>query len=122
VIPASASATIDMRLVKGMDHKRTAELLADHIRNQGYFVVDNEPSAEIRMSHAKVAKVTIKEGGYNAVRTSMDLPISQELIRAVESSRGPAVKLPTMGGSVALEMIEREVGTRTIYDSDRQSR
>jgi acetylornithine deacetylase/succinyl-diaminopimelate desuccinylase-like protein len=44
----------------------------------------------------------------------MDLPISQEVIRAAESARGQVVKLPTMGGSVPLEMIERALGTRTI--------
>ena len=44
----------------------------------------------------------------------MDLPISQEVIRVVESARGPVVKLPTMGGAVPLEMIERTLGTRTI--------
>jgi acetylornithine deacetylase/succinyl-diaminopimelate desuccinylase-like protein len=114
VIPSTANATIDMRLVKGMDHKETVARFIEHVRKQGYFVVDSEPSAEVRMSHERVAKIVSKEGGYNAVRTSMDLPISQEVIRAVESARGPAVKVPTMGGSVPLEMIERAVGTHTI--------
>jgi len=36
------------------------------------------------------------------------------VIRAVESARGPTVKIPTMGGSVPLDAIERAVGTRTI--------
>ena len=66
------------------------------------------------MAHERVAKIESKEGGYNAVRTSMDLPISQEVIRAVESARGPSVKVPTMGGSVPLEAIERAVNTHTI--------
>lgn len=113
VIPATASAAIDMRLVKGMDHRATVARLLEHVRGQGYFVVDAEPSAEVRMAHEKVAKVTVRDG-YNAVRTPMDLPISQELIRVVESARGPSVKMPTMGGSVPLEAIERAVGTRTI--------
>jgi acetylornithine deacetylase/succinyl-diaminopimelate desuccinylase-like protein len=114
VIPATATATIDMRLVKGMDHKQTVERFIEHFRKLGYFVVDTDPSPEVRMSHPRVVKIVSKEGGYNAVRTSMDLPISQEVIRAVESARGPAVKVPTMGGSVPLEMIEHAVNTRTI--------
>lgn len=114
VIPSTATATIDMRLVKGMDHKETVERFIEHVRKQGFFVVDTDPSPEVRMSHEKVAKIVSKEGGYNAVRTSMDLPISQEVIRAVESARGPSVKVPTMGGSVPLEAIERAVGTHTI--------
>jgi acetylornithine deacetylase/succinyl-diaminopimelate desuccinylase-like protein len=44
----------------------------------------------------------------------MDLPISQEVVRTVESVRGPAVKLPTMGGQVPLDAIERALGARTI--------
>jgi acetylornithine deacetylase/succinyl-diaminopimelate desuccinylase-like protein len=114
VIPSTATASIDMRLVKGMDHAQTVERLKEHIRKQGYFLVDTDPSPDVRMSHPRVAKVVSKEGGYNAVRTSMDLPISQEVIRVVESVRGPAVKVPTMGGSVPLDMIEHALGTRTI--------
>ncbi len=114
VIPSTANASIDMRLVKGMDHQQTVARFIEHVRKQGYFVVDSDPSASVRMSHEKVAKIISSEGGYNAVRTSMDLPISQEVIRAVESARGPAVKVPTMGGSVPLDAIERALGTRTI--------
>jgi acetylornithine deacetylase/succinyl-diaminopimelate desuccinylase-like protein len=113
VIPSTASASIDMRLVKGVDHRQVVTLLIEHIRKQGYFVVDVDPSAEIRMAHSKVAKVLVHES-YNAVRTSMDLPISQEVIRAVEGARGPSVKIPTMGGSAPLDMIEQALGTRTI--------
>jgi acetylornithine deacetylase/succinyl-diaminopimelate desuccinylase-like protein len=114
VIPATATASIDMRLVKGMDHKETVARFTEHFRKLGFFVVDSEPSAQVRMSHERVVKIVSKEGGYNAVRTSMDLPISKEVIRAVESARGPSVKVPTMGGSVPLDMIEHALGTHTI--------
>ncbi len=113
VIPASASVTMDIRLVKGMDPRTTAERVIEHIRKQGFFVVDQEPTSEMRMSHAKVARVTIS-GAEAAIRTPMDLPISQEVIRVVESARGPAVKLPNMGGGLPLTSVERPLGTRTI--------
>jgi len=114
VIPSTATASIDMRLVKGMDHQRTAERLIGHIREQGFFVVDREPTAEERRTHSKVARVVVEPGGYNSVRTPMDLPISQEVIRTVERARGPAVRMPIMGGSVPLDMIERTLGTHTV--------
>jgi acetylornithine deacetylase/succinyl-diaminopimelate desuccinylase-like protein len=114
VVPATATADIDMRLVKGMDHRRIERLFIEHIRHQGYFVVDHEPTAEERMSHAKVAKVIIEPGGYDSTRTSMDLPISREVIRTVESARGPVVKIPIMGGSVPLVAIDDTLSTRTI--------
>ena len=114
VIPSSATATIDMRLVKGMDKDTTTGRLIDHVRKQGFFVVDTEPSADVRMAHAKVVRIAVKPGGYNSVRTSMDLPISQEVIRVVERARGAAVRIPNMGASVPLEMFERALGTRAI--------
>jgi acetylornithine deacetylase/succinyl-diaminopimelate desuccinylase-like protein len=127
VIPSAATASLDIRLVKGMDVRATVDKLIEHIRREGYFVVDSQPSPEVRMTHARVVSVVRGDVGYNAVRTSMDLPISREVIRAVESARGPVVKFPTMGGSVPLEMIERAVGTRTItvpianYDNNQHS-
>jgi acetylornithine deacetylase/succinyl-diaminopimelate desuccinylase-like protein len=114
VIPASATATIDIRLVKGIDAKIEVQRVVDHIRKQGYQVVENEPDAETRMRYPKLARVAPGSGGYNASRTSMDLPISQLVLRTAESARGPVVKLPTMGGSVPLYMIEEILHTPTI--------
>jgi len=113
VIPATAFVTMDVRLVKGMDPLRTAQRVIDHVRKQGFFVVDSEPSAAVRMAHPKVAMIP-RPGGEAATRTPMDLPISQEVIRTVESARGPTVKLPNMGGGLPLTSVERPLGTRTI--------
>ena len=114
VIPASATATIDMRLVKGITPEMAAQRLTDHIRAQGYFIVENEPDGQTRMQHPKVARVAVEPGGYNASRTSMDLPISQLVLKTADSARGPVVRLPTMGGSVPLFMIEEILHTPTI--------
>lgn len=113
VIPSTASVSLDIRLVKGMDPQITRQRVLEHIRKQGFFVVDQEPSAEIRMAHPKVAMV-VPRGGEAATRTPMDLPISQEVIHVVESARGPAVKLPNMGGGLPISSIERPLGTHTI--------
>ena len=113
VIPASATATMDIRLVKGMDPQKSAQHVIDHVRKQGYFVVDKQPGEDVRLSHPKVAMVVVR-GGQAGTRTSMALPISQEVIRVVESARGPSIKLPNMGGTLPLADIERPLGTRTI--------
>jgi len=126
VIPSTATASIDMRLVKGITPEQAQARLAAHIRKQGYFIVDHDPDADTLMSHARVAKV-VDQGGYPAERTSMDLPISLEVLRIAESARGPVVKLPTMGGSVPLYMITQTVGSPTItvpianHDSNQHS-
>ena len=114
VIPATATASIDMRLVKGIDPATAVRRVLDHIRKQGYQIVETEPDAATRMQYPKLARVSPVEGGYPASRTSMDLPISQLVLRTAESARGPVVKLPTMGGSVPLYMIEEILHAPTI--------
>lgn len=113
VIPASATASIDIRLVKGMDARRVAQRVVDHIRKQGFFVTEREPTAEDRISHPRVVRV-VTGGNDSAVRTAMDLPISQEVIRVVESARGSTITLPTMGGNLPLSSVERPLGAPTI--------
>lgn len=113
IIPATATATLDVRLVKSMTVERTRDVLREHIRKQGFYVVESEPDADVRRAHARVAKLTLLRGAA-AARTSMDLPISRLVIRTVESARGPAVALPTMGGQLPLDAIERATGAPTI--------
>ena len=114
VIPSTATASIDIRLVKGMDPQRTGDRVVEHIRRQGFFVVDKPATPEIRMAHPKVVWVDRARAGLGAVRTPMDLPIAQEVIRTVEQVRGPTVKLPNMGGNLPLANVELPLGTRTI--------
>jgi acetylornithine deacetylase/succinyl-diaminopimelate desuccinylase-like protein len=114
VIPATATASIDIRLVKGMDPQRTGDRVVAHIRKQGFFVVDKAPTPEVRLAHPRVIWVDRGRGGLGAVRTPMDLPIAREVIRVVEQVRGPTVKLPNMGGNLPLADVERPLGTRTI--------
>jgi acetylornithine deacetylase/succinyl-diaminopimelate desuccinylase-like protein len=114
VLPATATVSIDIRLVKGIDPATAEKRVMDHIRKQGYVIVEAEPDAATRMANAKLARVVVERGGYAASRTSMDLPISQFVLRTAESARGPIVRLPTMGGSVPLYMIEAILHAPTI--------
>src|ERR1700739_4420470 len=114
VIPPSAVADIDLRLVVGVDWKLQQQRVIDYVRSRGYFIVDHDPSRQELTSHSRVAKIICDPASYNAVRTPMDLPIAQEVIQAVSSARGDVVLLPTMGGSVPLGAMERAAQTRTI--------
>ena len=114
VIPATATASIDIRLVKGMDPQRTGDRVVAHIRKQGFFIVDKPAAPAIRLAHPKVIWVDRGRGGLGAVRTPIDLPIAQDVIRVVEQVRGPTVKLPNMGGNLPLADVERPLGARTI--------
>ena len=114
VIPASATATIDMRLVRGVTKDHVVEVLRKHIEKQGYFISDVEPSGAVRMAHPKVAYLRVHEGGYDAVRTPLDLPVAQKVVKAVEDAFGPVIKRPNTGGSVPLFMITEILGAPTI--------
>jgi len=113
VIPATATASIDMRLVKGIDHREAAARVVEHIRKQGYYVVETDPDRQTLLAHPKVAKVVIAEG-YNAQRTPMDLPIARRVTETLEQVRGPVIKLPTSGASLPLYVIQQELGTPPI--------
>ena len=115
VIPTTASAVLDLRLVKGNDHQRQVQRLIDHVRKQGFYVIDHDPTNDERKQHPLIAKVTARSGGYNAERTRMDLPVSISVINAVQStSHEPIVKLPTAGGSLPLSIITDHLRTVTI--------
>ena len=126
VIPASATVDLDLRLVVGIDWREQQNRVIDYIRSQGYYVSDREPDARTLTANPKVAFV-IRDSGYNAVRTAMDLPIAEEVIDAVRTAHTPVVLWPTMGGSVPLGAIERSASTHTItvpianYDNNQHS-
>ncbi len=115
VIPTTATVVLDLRLVKGNDHRRQAERLVDHIRKQGFYVIDRDPTDAERKQHGLIAKVIARSGGYNAERTRMDYPISIAVIDAVQStSKDLIVKLPTSGGSLPLSIITDHLRTTTM--------
>jgi acetylornithine deacetylase/succinyl-diaminopimelate desuccinylase-like protein len=115
VIPTTASAVLDLRLVKGNDQKRQVQRLMEHIRKQGYVVLDHDPTDAERAQHGLIAKVSARPGGYNAERTRMDLPIALAIVKAVQStSEQPIVRLPTSGGSLPLSVITDHLRTITM--------
>lgn len=113
VVPSTATAAIDIRLVKGVDYRTEVDRVIAHIRKQGYHVIETEPDDATRMKYPKVARV-VRHTGYNAARTSMDLPISRMVIQALEKARGPVTKMPTLGGSVPLYVFTDILKTPTI--------
>lgn len=114
-IPTFATAVIDLRLVLGNDWKRQQQKVIDHIKSQGYFVIDREPTDEERKKYEKIIKVIADKDSYNAQRTALDLPIAQKVIDAVRSTTSEEVVLqPTMGGSLPLFLFEKYLHAKTI--------
>jgi acetylornithine deacetylase/succinyl-diaminopimelate desuccinylase-like protein len=115
VIPATAVAALDLRLVLGNDHRRQVERLVAHVRAEGFYVTDREPTDAERLAHPLVARVRVAPGGYDAERTPMDLPVSRAVVDAVRTtSAQPVVLMPTLGGSLPLSLIRETLGAPTI--------
>jgi len=115
IIPTTATTTLDLRLVKGVDYRRQMQRLVEHIRRQGFTVLDRDPTPAERVKFPRIAKVTQRGGGYNAERTPMDLPISKSVLAAVQSAfPGRTLAIPTLGGSLPLSVISEALRVPTI--------
>ena len=114
VIPTTARATLDLRLVLGIDWQKQVGRVTEHMKSQGWHVIDHEPTDEERAQFAKLIKVEIGDG-YNAQRTKMNLPLAQSVLEAVQTTTTePVMKLPTAGGSLPLSIIEEVLGAKVI--------
>ena len=106
VIPTTASAVLDLRLVRGNTPEGQFAKLVAHVKRQGYLVLDRAPTAEERVAHGRIATLTMRDGGYAAARTPLDLPIARDVAAAVASTTTtPPVLQPSMGGSLPLSVL-----------------
>ncbi|HEX6218534.1 MAG TPA: M20/M25/M40 family metallo-hydrolase [Sphingomicrobium sp.] len=112
VIPTTASATLDLRLVKGNDWQRQVDRLVRHIQRQGYTVLDHEPTGEERLRYPRIALVD-PSPGYNAERTSLDSVLAKSVSAAVLKDR-KAIVMPTLGGSLPLYLLRERLGVDSV--------
>jgi len=102
IVPESATAELDLRLVPESNGHRLKKLVKDHVTNQGYLVLDHVPSKEERMSVDKI--VTITDGNVmDAFRTDLDDPYGKFLMETLQSSFDKdVVRIRIMGGTVPI--------------------
>lgn len=102
IIPATAIAELNIRLVKETDGDKMVKLLKDHIIKQGYYLVDDKPTEEERMTHDKIARFNA-EVSYGAFRTEFDTEVGAWLRRGMKSAFGKnPIQIRTMGGSIPI--------------------
>lgn len=110
VIPPTATASIDIRLVPGTGPDAMLDLVEAHIRRQGFTIVRQDPDSATRLARPRIARV-VRRAGYRAARTSPDLPVVRQVIRAAEKAAGePVILLPSMGGSLPLYLFSDGLG------------
>nr|WP_299074599.1 M20/M25/M40 family metallo-hydrolase [uncultured Allomuricauda sp.] len=102
IVPESATAELDLRLVPETDGTRLKNLVKTHISKQGYHVIDHVPSKEERLTHDKI--VTVMESGVtDAFRTNLDNPYGKFLVETLQTAFDTnVVQIRIMGGTVPI--------------------
>jgi acetylornithine deacetylase/succinyl-diaminopimelate desuccinylase-like protein len=103
IIPHRATVAIDIRMVKNQTWASVYQRVIDHIRAQGFTVLDS-PDAPLPDDLRGRAIRVVDKGGYDPAKTSLDLPVSRHVIAAIERAHDGerAVLMPTLGGSVPI--------------------
>jgi acetylornithine deacetylase/succinyl-diaminopimelate desuccinylase-like protein len=103
IIPSTATAEIDVRLVPEVDAERLVRLIRNHVKNQGYHLIPNrEPTEQERREYPRITSFYY-EVSYQAFRTPYDSTVGLWLTRALENAFGePPVRIRMSGGSVPI--------------------
>jgi acetylornithine deacetylase/succinyl-diaminopimelate desuccinylase-like protein len=113
-IPGSATARLEVRMVKDLVPETQNALITEHVKAQGYFVVSGrEPTDEERRTHRLIARVDPRRGS-PASRVSMDDPKAQAVVKALTMRGVPPVQLPTLGGSMPFGTFSDEYAMPTV--------
>ena len=100
VIPATADASIDIRLVQETPAKAMIEKIRAHIRSRGFHIVDADPDDATRSQYRDIIKLTVS-GITEGYRTSLTISPSKRVVAALTQEYGnPPVLIRTMGGTL----------------------
>jgi len=103
IIPHRAIVAIDIRMVKNQRWASVYQRVLDHIRAQGFTVLESPDEPLPDELRGRAVRV-VDKGGYDPAKTSLELPVSREIIAAIERAHEGqrVVLMPTLGGSVPI--------------------
>jgi acetylornithine deacetylase/succinyl-diaminopimelate desuccinylase-like protein len=114
IIPATAVAELDMRLVPESDPNRLFGLIETHVKDQGFHIVSKDPTDEERMNYPKIVKIE-KSVSYQAFRTPMDSDAGVWLRKAMNRAFGKdPVQIRISGGSIPISPFVDALGIPAI--------
>jgi len=100
IVPATAVAEGDIRLVVESDPHRLLDLVKKHIESQGYFIIDRKPDSRERFIHPKIAAFS-SAVSYRAFRTEFDSDLGLWVYDALkEMFEKEPIRERTSGGSL----------------------
>ena len=111
IVPATATAEVDVRLVRETDGERLLALVRAHIEGLGFHVVSGrDPTEDERRTHARLARFDARVE-YAAFRTDFDSTPGRWLSEGFENLFGEEpVKIRTSGGSIPISPFVATLG------------
>jgi len=102
IVPATATAELDIRLVPESDGNRMKKLVKDYIAKAGFYITDSLPTMEERKAHDKI--LTLSEGSVtDAFRTDLQNAYGKFIVRTLaDTFQEPVVQIRIMGGTVPI--------------------
>ncbi|MGE4016307.1 MAG: M20/M25/M40 family metallo-hydrolase [Cyclobacteriaceae bacterium] len=114
LIPATATAEIDIRLVPSSDPEKLINLVKQHLVNEGYYLVKGEPTEEERLTQSRIASFEASVS-YLAFQTPFDSEVGQWLARAMAKGFGKEpIKIRTAGGSIPISPFVTTLGVPAV--------
>jgi len=115
VIPEYATANIDVRLVPETDGKLQLQKIKKHIEEQGYYVIDRDPTDEERQDYAKIVKFMASSRVVNSFRTSPDSDFGKKIRTQLENTFGyDPIVIRLMGGTVPIVPLINKLNVPTL--------
>lgn len=105
IVPDEATASLDIRLVKGNEPGDMLKLVRDHLERQGYHIVFTDPDPATRRKYPKLVRFQ-SSGGIKAARTPLASVLVQRVIAAADKASPEELLLvPTLGGTLPVSTI-----------------
>jgi acetylornithine deacetylase/succinyl-diaminopimelate desuccinylase-like protein len=100
IIPATATAEIDMRLVPETPGERQVELMRSYFKSKGFFITESPPTPEQRAAYPHILQMTFRIGS-KPFRTNLDSELGNSLRLAMNRTFGDGqfITMQATGGS-----------------------
>ena len=110
IVPATATAAIDVRLVAETPAEAMFVRVRDFIEGEGWLLLDREPTDAEREEHPRLLRLT-RGSGTNAFRTPLDHPVAARLTSSLTEIWGQEpVRKRTSGGTVPIAPFVEALG------------
>ncbi len=114
IIPPTATAEIDVRLVVESDPERLIRLIREHVAGLGYHLTSGPPTDEERARHPRIASFT-SNVSYRAYRTDFDSEPGRWLSSAFVHLFGTEpIRIRTSGGSIPISPFVTTLGVPAV--------